>query len=97
MTSRIAPNVLKAPTALAAASVLIIGLALHAAQAHAMGAVSPAAATASIVQDKVDPVPLGVMLFVHRPGVVPAAVPAPDTRAERCRMGGTGDCDREAA
>lgn len=97
MTPKTAPNVLKALLALAAASILIAGLAIHAAQAHAAEAVRPTALASAIVQDKMDSVPLDVMLFVHRPGVMPTGVPAPDTRVERCPLRGTGDCDREAA
>lgn len=97
MTPKTVPNVLNAPAARIAASVLIVGLAFHAAQAQATEVVSPTAVGYSIVQDKVDVVPLGVMLFVHRPGAVPAPVPVPDTRAERWQPRGIGDCDRDDA
>ncbi|HRP95896.1 MAG TPA: hypothetical protein PL143_06555 [Rhodocyclaceae bacterium] len=97
MVPKTAQNVLKAPAALAAASVLIVGLAIHAAQVHAAGAASPPEVLSSVVQDKMDSVPLEVLLFVHRPGAMPAGVPASDTRAERCPLRGNGDCDRETA
>lgn len=97
MAPKTVPNVLKAPAARVAASVLSVGLALQAAQAHATEAASMTVLAPEIVQDKMDSVPLGVMLFVHRPGAVPAAVPVADTRAERWLLRRTGDCDRDAA
>jgi hypothetical protein len=97
MTPKIVPNVLEVPAARVAASVLIVGLAFHAAQAQATEAVSPTAVGYSIVQDKTGAVPLGVMLFVHRPGAVPAPVPVPDMRAKRWQPSGIGDCDRDDA
>lgn len=97
MTLKTVPNTLKASAALAATSILIVGLALHAAQVHAAGGGSTSAVVTSVVHDKLNSVPLEVMLFVHRPGVMPAGVPASDRGAEQLPLRGTGDCDRETA